>query len=142
MAVFAKKSADDYSEMHGVYRRYFVLDSITARYPVDVPCITIALPSPEVLTGVKRGARRQPGRGAGASQSLPCGSGTSQMPPPPGLGFASFQAPHTTSFEFFGFRAPHPSGTAGSSTLYQPILQASSSDEEERVDDMDGVQHY
>ncbi|KAI5671940.1 hypothetical protein M9H77_12304 [Catharanthus roseus] len=38
-----------------------------------------------------------------ASQSLPSGSGTSQMSPPPGLGFASFQAPHSTSF---GFSAP------------------------------------
>ncbi|KAI5663620.1 hypothetical protein M9H77_22943 [Catharanthus roseus] len=147
--------------------------------------------------GVKRGVRRQPGRGAGggrppvlpfpqrhehvdpghvevergegsgggqstvdlfdslnldipsfslgltpASQSLPSGSGTLQTPPPLGLRFASFQAPHSTSFGFFGFRAPPPSGTAGSSTSHKPISQASSFDEEERVDDIDGVQHY
>ncbi|KAI5654425.1 hypothetical protein M9H77_31612 [Catharanthus roseus] len=121
--------------------------------------------------GVNRGARRQPGRGAGggrpplppfpdrhehvdsghvdvergegsgggqptiepfdspnldipsfslgltpASQSLPSGSGTSQMPPLPGLRFASSQSPHSTSFGFFEFRAPPPPSTAGSST--------------------------
>ncbi|KAI5666613.1 hypothetical protein M9H77_16466 [Catharanthus roseus] len=77
-----------------------------------------------------------------AFQSLPSGSRTSQMPPLPCLGFASFQAPHSTSFGFFGFRAPPPPGTTGSSTPHQPISQASSSDEEERADDMDGVQHY
>ncbi|KAI5662072.1 hypothetical protein M9H77_21395 [Catharanthus roseus] len=78
-----------------------------------------------------------------ASQSLPSGSGTSQTTTPPGLGFASFQAPpHSTSYRLFGFRAPPPSGTAGSSTPHQPISQASSSDEEEWADDMDGVQHY
>ncbi|KAI5678333.1 hypothetical protein M9H77_09283 [Catharanthus roseus] len=75
------------------------------------------------------------------SQSLPSGSGTMQMPPPPGLGFAPFQSPHSTPFGFSGFRAPSPSGTAGSSTPHQPISQASSSDEEERMDDMDIVQH-
>ncbi|KAI5649686.1 hypothetical protein M9H77_35691 [Catharanthus roseus] len=67
-----------------------------------------------------------------ASQSLHSGSGTSQMPPLSGLGFASFQAPHSTSYGFL----------AGSSTSHQPISQASSPDEEERADDMDGVQHY
>ncbi|KAI5656853.1 hypothetical protein M9H77_25646 [Catharanthus roseus] len=41
-----------------------------------------------------------------ASQSLPSGSGTSQMPPPPGLGFASFQSPYSTSFGFSGFMHP------------------------------------
>ncbi|KAI5647889.1 hypothetical protein M9H77_33894 [Catharanthus roseus] len=73
--------------------------------------------------------------------SLPSGSGTSQMPPAPGLGFASFQSPHSTSYGFFEFKASPPPGTAGSSMPHQPILQASSSDEEEREDDMDGVQH-
>ncbi|KAI5667569.1 hypothetical protein M9H77_17422 [Catharanthus roseus] len=109
--------------------------------------------------GVKRVARRQPDCGVGggrppvppiphslgltqASQSLPSGFGTSQTPPPPGLGFDSFQAPHFTSFEFLGFRAPPLPGTAGSSTPHQPVSQASSSDEEERADDMDVVQHY
>ncbi|KAI5683651.1 hypothetical protein M9H77_04879 [Catharanthus roseus] len=52
-----------------------------------------------------------------ASQSLPSGSGTS-------------------------FRAPPPPGIAGSSILHQPISHASSSDEEERTDDIDDVQHY
>ncbi|KAI5661656.1 hypothetical protein M9H77_20979 [Catharanthus roseus] len=32
------------------------------------------------------------------SQSLPSGSGTSQMPPAPGLGFASFQSPYSGVF--------------------------------------------
>ncbi|KAI5667076.1 hypothetical protein M9H77_16929 [Catharanthus roseus] len=77
-----------------------------------------------------------------ASQTLPSGSGTSQTPPLPGLGFTSFQASHSTSFRFFGFRAPPPPGTAGSSTPHQPISQASSSDEEERADDIDSIQHY
>ncbi|KAI5671930.1 hypothetical protein M9H77_12294 [Catharanthus roseus] len=75
-----------------------------------------------------------------ASQPHPSGSGTSQMPPAPSLGFASFQSPHSTAYGFFGFQAPPPSGTAGSSTPHQPISQASSSDEEERQDDLDGVQ--
>ncbi|KAI5668811.1 hypothetical protein M9H77_18664 [Catharanthus roseus] len=136
---------------------------------------------------VKRGARRQPGRGAGGwrppvppfpgrhghveaergegsraidpfdspnldvpsfsfsltppSQSLLGGSRTLQMPPPPDLGFAPFHSPHPTSFGFSAFRAPPSSGTAGSSTPHQPISQGSSSDEEERTDDMDVVQH-
>ncbi|KAI5658545.1 hypothetical protein M9H77_27338 [Catharanthus roseus] len=148
--------------------------------------------------GVKRGARRQPGRGVGGgrppvplfpgrhehvdpgyvevergegsrggqpehvdpfdspnlgihsfslglttpSQSLPSGSETLQMPPPFGLGFTPFQSPYSTSFGFSGFRAPPPPGIAGSFTPHQPISQASSSDEEERTDDMNVVQHY
>ncbi|KAI5667616.1 hypothetical protein M9H77_17469 [Catharanthus roseus] len=76
------------------------------------------------------------------SQSLPSGSGTFQMPLPPGLGFAPFQSPHSISFGFFGFCALPPPGTAGSSTPYQSISQASSFDEEERMDDMDVVQYY
>ncbi|KAI5657118.1 hypothetical protein M9H77_25911 [Catharanthus roseus] len=66
------------------------------------------------------------------SQSLPSGFGTSQTPPLPSLGFPSFQAPHSTSYVF----------STGSSTPHQPISQASSSDKEERADDMVGVQHY
>ncbi|KAI5682655.1 hypothetical protein M9H77_03883 [Catharanthus roseus] len=73
------------------------------------------------------------------SQSFPSRFGTLQMPPPFDLGFASFQSPQSTSF---GFRAPPPPGTAGLSTPHQPILQASSSDKEERMDDMDGIHHY
>ncbi|KAI5658224.1 hypothetical protein M9H77_27017 [Catharanthus roseus] len=76
-----------------------------------------------------------------ASQSLPSGSGTSQMPPALGLGFASFQSPHSAPYGFSEFRVPPPPSTAVSSTPHQPISQASSSDEEEREDDMDGVQH-
>ncbi|KAI5673768.1 hypothetical protein M9H77_14132 [Catharanthus roseus] len=65
-----------------------------------------------------------------------------KTPLPPGLGFASFQALHSTSYGFSGFWAPAPPGTASSSTPHQPISQVSSSDEEERADDMDGVQYY
>ncbi|KAI5657708.1 hypothetical protein M9H77_26501 [Catharanthus roseus] len=118
--------------------------------------------------GVKRGARRYLGRGAGAGhvgmhstkaphvdsdptvvemdmpsyslgltpdpQSLPSGSGTSEMPPAPSLGFAAFQSPYSSAYGFPGVRAPPPPGTAGSSTPHQPISQASSSDEEEGQD--------
>ncbi|KAI5682869.1 hypothetical protein M9H77_04097 [Catharanthus roseus] len=76
------------------------------------------------------------------SQSLPSGSKILQMPPPPVLRFAPFQSPQSTSFGVSRFRAPPPPGTAGSSTPHQPISQASSSDEEERMDDIDIVQHY
>ncbi|KAI5672555.1 hypothetical protein M9H77_12919 [Catharanthus roseus] len=67
-------------------------------------------------------------------QSLPSGSGTSQMPPVPSSGFAAFQSLHPSAYGFSGFRAPPPPGTAGSSTPYQPISQSSSSDEEEGQD--------
>ncbi|KAI5652290.1 hypothetical protein M9H77_29477 [Catharanthus roseus] len=75
------------------------------------------------------------------SQSLLGGSGTLQMPLPPGLGLAPFHSPHPTSFGFFGFRAPLPPGTAGSSTPHHPISQASSSNEEEWTNDTNVVQH-
>ncbi|KAI5683821.1 hypothetical protein M9H77_05049 [Catharanthus roseus] len=75
------------------------------------------------------------------SQSLPGGSGTLCTPPPPGLGFAPFQSLAGTSLGFSSFRAPPPPSTAGLSALHQPISQASSSDEEERTDDTDDVQH-
>ncbi|KAI5683591.1 hypothetical protein M9H77_04819 [Catharanthus roseus] len=68
------------------------------------------------------------------SQSLLGGSGTSQMPPAPDLGFAAFQSPHSSAYRFSGFRAPPPPGTASTSTSHQPISQASSSDEEEGQD--------
>ncbi|KAI5683736.1 hypothetical protein M9H77_04964 [Catharanthus roseus] len=45
-------------------------------------------------------------------QSLPSGSGTSQMPPAPSLGFAAFQYPHSSAYGFSGVRAPPPPGTA------------------------------
>ncbi|KAI5650351.1 hypothetical protein M9H77_36356 [Catharanthus roseus] len=49
----------------------------------------------------------------------------------------------STSYIFlvFRFRAPPPLGTASSSTPHQPISQASSSNEEERTDDTDVIQH-
>ncbi|KAI5664910.1 hypothetical protein M9H77_24233 [Catharanthus roseus] len=75
-------------------------------------------------------------------QSLPNGSGTSQLPPAPDLGTASFQSPRSTSYGFSGFWAHLSPGTSGSSMPHQPILQASSSEEEEREEDMDGVQHF
>ncbi|KAI5652554.1 hypothetical protein M9H77_29741 [Catharanthus roseus] len=67
-------------------------------------------------------------------QSLPSGSGTSQMPPAPSLGFTAFQSPHPSAYGFRRFRAPPPPGIAGISTPHQPISQASSSDEEEGQD--------
>ncbi|KAI5659566.1 hypothetical protein M9H77_28359 [Catharanthus roseus] len=76
-----------------------------------------------------------------SSQSLPGGSGTLQMPPPPGLGFAPFHSPHPISFGFSRFRAPPPPSTTGSSTPHQPISQASSYDEEERKEDTNVVQY-
>ncbi|KAI5672097.1 hypothetical protein M9H77_12461 [Catharanthus roseus] len=67
-------------------------------------------------------------------QSLPSGSGMSQMPPAPSLGFAAFQSPYSSAYGFLGVRAPPPPGIAGSSTPHQLISQASSSDEEEGQD--------
>ncbi|KAI5661921.1 hypothetical protein M9H77_21244 [Catharanthus roseus] len=109
--------------------------------------------------GVKRGAHRQPGRGVGGGRPpIPLflgrprqeepghveiergRSGTLRAPPPPGLGFALFQSPASTSLGFSSFRAPPPLGTTNSSTPHQPISQASSSDDEERVDDTDDLQ--
>ncbi|KAI5662148.1 hypothetical protein M9H77_21471 [Catharanthus roseus] len=46
------------------------------------------------------------------------------------------------TYGFFGFRAPLPPCTSGLSTPHQLISQASSSDEEEQEEDMDGVQHF
>ncbi|KAI5675573.1 hypothetical protein M9H77_06523 [Catharanthus roseus] len=63
-----------------------------------------------------------------SSKSLPGGSRTLRSPAGTSLGFSSF-------------RAPPPLGTTGSSTLHQPISQASSSNEEEWTDDTDDVQH-
>ncbi|KAI5683297.1 hypothetical protein M9H77_04525 [Catharanthus roseus] len=62
-------------------------------------------------------------------------------PPPPGLGFTLFQSPAGTSLGFSSFRTPPPPGTTGSSILHQLISQTFSSDEEERTDDTDDVQH-
>ncbi|KAI5662069.1 hypothetical protein M9H77_21392 [Catharanthus roseus] len=68
------------------------------------------------------------------SQSLPSGSGTSQMPLASDLGCAAFQSLHSLAYGFSRFRAPPLPGTAGSSTPHQPISQASSSDKEEGQD--------
>ncbi|KAI5681157.1 hypothetical protein M9H77_02384 [Catharanthus roseus] len=92
--------------------------------------------------GVKRGARRQPGRGAGGGR-LP-------VPPFPHR-YEHVDPVHVEVERGEGFGGGQPTvdpsctpppGTAGSSTPHQPLSQASSSDEEERADDMDGVQHY
>ncbi|KAI5648036.1 hypothetical protein M9H77_34041 [Catharanthus roseus] len=45
-------------------------------------------------------------------------------------------------FRVFRVSCTPPPGIAGSCTPHQPILHASSFDEEEQTDDMDGVQHY
>ncbi|KAI5659202.1 hypothetical protein M9H77_27995 [Catharanthus roseus] len=71
--------------------------------------------------------RRQPGRGAGG--------GRPPIPP--------FPDKHEQVYPRHAeFRTPFPLGTADSSTPHQPISQTSSSDEEERTNDMDGVQQY
>ncbi|KAI5654936.1 hypothetical protein M9H77_32123 [Catharanthus roseus] len=67
-------------------------------------------------------------------QSLPGGSGTSQMPPASNSGFTAFKSPHPSAYGFGRFRTPPPPGTSGASTPHQPISQASSSDEEEGQD--------
>ncbi|KAI5676858.1 hypothetical protein M9H77_07808 [Catharanthus roseus] len=46
---FLEESADDHSEVHGIYWRYFGLHSITARYPTDIPSTTITSPFPGAL---------------------------------------------------------------------------------------------
>ncbi|KAI5673607.1 hypothetical protein M9H77_13971 [Catharanthus roseus] len=76
-----------------------------------------------------------------AKKSLPGGSETLRGPPPPGLGFALIQSPHHTSLGFSSFHVPPPPGIAGSSTPHQPMSHASSSEEEERKNDTDNVQH-
>ncbi|KAI5659579.1 hypothetical protein M9H77_28372 [Catharanthus roseus] len=45
-------------------------------------------------------------------QSLPSGSGTSQMAPAPSLRFAAFQYLYSSTYGFLGVRAPPPPGTA------------------------------
>ncbi|KAI5682804.1 hypothetical protein M9H77_04032 [Catharanthus roseus] len=152
MAMFAKK-------VQTIIRRCMVSIGGTLGYTPSQYNIQDRGAPDRGACGVKRGARRQPGRGAScgrtpvppfpnrhehvdpghaevergegsgagqliidpfdspnldipsfslgltpASQSLRSGSGTSQMPSPPGLGFASFQSPHSTSFGFSGFR--------------------------------------
>ncbi|KAI5681801.1 hypothetical protein M9H77_03029 [Catharanthus roseus] len=78
--------------------------------------------------GVKRGARRHPGHGAGG--------GHPPVPPAPE------RHEHVNPGHAFRVLAPPPPGTFGSSTLYQPISQASLSEEEEQEEYMDGVQHF
>ncbi|KAI5668517.1 hypothetical protein M9H77_18370 [Catharanthus roseus] len=67
-------------------------------------------------------------------ESLPSGSGRSQMPPVPSSGFTAFQSPNPSAYGFGRFSAPPPPGTAGASIPHQPISQVSSSDEEEGQD--------
>ncbi|KAI5654279.1 hypothetical protein M9H77_31466 [Catharanthus roseus] len=54
-------------------------------------------------------------------ESLPSGSGTSQMPPAPSSGSIAFQSPNLSAYRFGRFSAPPPPGTAGASTPHQPI---------------------
>ncbi|KAI5672953.1 hypothetical protein M9H77_13317 [Catharanthus roseus] len=67
--------------------------------------------------GIKRGARRHPGRGVGV--------GRPPVPPAPQgrniSGFTAFQSPHPSAYGFGRFRAPPFPGTAGASTPHQPI---------------------
>ncbi|KAI5656572.1 hypothetical protein M9H77_25365 [Catharanthus roseus] len=112
--------------------------------------------------GVKRGARRQPGRGAGGGRPpvLPfphkhehvhprhieversegSGGGQPTVDPfdSPNLDIPSFSLGLTPASQSL------PGGSGTSQTPPPPTLisQASSSDEEEQADHMDGVQHY
>ncbi|KAI5656652.1 hypothetical protein M9H77_25445 [Catharanthus roseus] len=89
---------------------------------LDFPTFNLGLTPP---------AQSHPG-GLGISYAPPPSGilGSSiQAPPPPGLGFSSFQAPLPLSIE-------PPPGTVGSSTLHMPISYASSSDSDERTDDV------
>ncbi|KAI5649676.1 hypothetical protein M9H77_35681 [Catharanthus roseus] len=52
------------------------------------------------------------------------------------------ESPAGTSLGFSSFCAPPPPGTVGSSTPHQLVSQASSSDDKERADDTDDVQHH
>ncbi|KAI5682631.1 hypothetical protein M9H77_03859 [Catharanthus roseus] len=60
---------------------------------------------------------------------------TSYAPPPPGLGFSSFQSPHPPGIRSSSFQAPNPPYTIGSSTQHMPILTTSSSDSDEHDDE-------
>ncbi|KAI5676437.1 hypothetical protein M9H77_07387 [Catharanthus roseus] len=67
------ESADDYLAVYGLHREYFGMHSFTARYPGDVPySASRRLPWENVPDrgghGVKRGARRHPGRGVGGGR--------------------------------------------------------------------------
>ncbi|KAI5672784.1 hypothetical protein M9H77_13148 [Catharanthus roseus] len=118
--------------------------------------------------GVKRGARRQPSRGAGGERppvppfsghfEIERGEGSGQVERGEGSGgghppvdpfdslnldMPSFSWGLTQPSQSFPggsvtLRVPLP--PAGSSTPHQPILQTSSSDDEERAGDMDDVQ--
>ncbi|KAI5663364.1 hypothetical protein M9H77_22687 [Catharanthus roseus] len=119
--------------------------------------------------GVKRGARRHPGHGAGGGRppvppaperhehvypdhiEVERGEGSGSGQPPidpfdsPNLDMPSFSLGLTPEDQLL----PSGSGTsqtslppANSSTRHQPISQASLSDEEEWADDMDDLQRY
>ncbi|KAI5668622.1 hypothetical protein M9H77_18475 [Catharanthus roseus] len=81
--------------------------------------------------GVKRGAQRHPGRGAGAGRP----------PVPPAPQRQEHVDPHPVvvkrAYGFRRFSAPPPPGIAGASTPHQPISQASSFDEEQGQDALD-----
>ncbi|KAI5669424.1 hypothetical protein M9H77_19277 [Catharanthus roseus] len=75
--------------------------------------------------GVKRGARRHPGREQvldallylllhkGRNMSTPTQQWLRGMPTAPSSGFTAFQSPHPSAYGFGRFRAPPPPGTAG-----------------------------
>ncbi|KAI5681552.1 hypothetical protein M9H77_02780 [Catharanthus roseus] len=86
-------------------------------------------------------------------ESHPNGLGTSYAPPSPGtvsssilepsplgLGFSSFQAPPPPGIVGSSFQAPPPPSTVGSSTLHMSISYASSSDSDERTNDVTPAQ--
>ncbi|KAI5683460.1 hypothetical protein M9H77_04688 [Catharanthus roseus] len=137
------------------------MHSFVARYPADVHCAAIASPSPGACTGLRHPGHRT---GGGHPPVPPAplrhdhvdpghvevergeGSGSGQPPvdafDSPNLDMPSFSLGLMPASQFSEFWAPPPRGTTGSSTPHQPISQASSSDEEEWADDMDGLQRY
>ncbi|KAI5672776.1 hypothetical protein M9H77_13140 [Catharanthus roseus] len=121
----------------GVDRRMMEVDdmaSVVIQEPPSSPSQTAAF-----AKKVQMIIRRQLGHGAGGGRP----------PIPPFLGIPRQGGPRHIEmervvsryiFRVFIIRAPPPPGTAGSSTLHQPISQASSSDDEEWADDTDDVQ--
>ncbi|KAI5671214.1 hypothetical protein M9H77_11578 [Catharanthus roseus] len=61
------------------------------------------------------------------SQTNPSGSRTSQMPPTPGLGFASFQSQHSSAYGFSGLYRKHPRLTKRSGRMTWTVFRLSAS---------------
>ncbi|KAI5649368.1 hypothetical protein M9H77_35373 [Catharanthus roseus] len=59
-----------------------------------------------------------------ASQTNPSGAETSQMPPAPGLGFASFQSPHSSAYDLY---RRHPRLTKRSGRMTWTVFRLSTS---------------